>query len=54
VNRASGTALLVATMVVLLVIVDVAFLRDSFGPRLAVNVGIVALAAAIYLTFLRR
>lgn len=52
-NRTAGVVLLVVAMVVLIVVVDVLFLRDRFWPRLAVNVGIVALAAAFYRAFLR-
>jgi hypothetical protein len=37
-------------MVVLIVVVDVLFLRDCFWPRLVVNVAIVALAAVVYLS----
>jgi hypothetical protein len=40
-------------MVVLIVVVDVLFLRDRFWPRLVANVVIVALAALIYLALLR-
>ena len=40
-------------MVVLIVGVDVLFLRDHLWLRLVVNVGIVAVAAVIYLAFLR-
>jgi uncharacterized membrane protein len=54
VNRAAGIALLVVAMVVLIVVVDVLFLRDRFWQRLVANVGIVALAAVIYLALLRR
>jgi uncharacterized membrane protein len=54
VNRTTGTVLLGVAMVVLIVVVDVLFLRDRFWPRLLVNIGIVALAAVIYLAFLRR
>jgi hypothetical protein len=53
VSRTAGIALLVVAMIVLIVVVDVLFLRDRFWPRLGVNVGIVALAAAVYLTFRR-
>ena len=53
VNRTAGIAILVVAMVVLIVVVDVLFLRDRFWPRLVVNVGIVALAAVVYLVFLR-
>ena len=52
-NRAAGTVLLAGAMVVLIVVVDVLFLRDRFWPRLVVNVGIVALAGVIYAAFLR-
>lgn len=45
--------LLLVAMVVLIVVLDVVFLRDRFGLRLAVNVGIVAVAALLYLAFLR-
>jgi hypothetical protein len=54
VNRTAGTVLLLVVMVVLIVALDVLFLRDRFGPRLAVNVGIVAVAAVIYLAFLKK
>jgi hypothetical protein len=40
-------------MVVLIIVIDVVFFRDRFWPRLGVNVGIVALAAGVYLAFLR-
>jgi hypothetical protein len=53
VSRAPATALLIGAMIVLIVLVDVLFLRDRFWPRLAVNIGIVALAAVIYLAFVR-
>ncbi len=53
-NRTAGTVLLLVVMVVLIVAVDVVFLRDRFGLRLAVNVGIVAVAAVMYLVFLRK
>jgi hypothetical protein len=46
--------LLLVVMVVLIVALDVLFLRDRFGLRLGVNVGIVAVAAVIYLAFLRK
>jgi hypothetical protein len=48
-----ASAIVIVAMVVLIVVVDVLFLRDQFWPRLVVNVGIVALAAVIYLAFLR-
>ncbi|MDQ6849849.1 MAG: hypothetical protein M3070_07710 [Actinomycetota bacterium] len=52
-SRAVGIALLLVAMVVLIVVVDVLRLRDRFWLRLVVNVGIVALAAVVYLAFLR-
>jgi uncharacterized membrane protein len=53
-NRGAGTALLIVVMVVLIVVVDVLFLRDRFWTRLGANVGIVTLAALIYVGVLRR
>ncbi len=46
-------ALYIVAMVAIIVGVDVIFLRDRFGLRLAVNVGIVVVFAAFYLAFLR-
>lgn len=46
--------LYVLLMVAIVVGVDVAFFRDRFWERLAVNVGIVLVFAAVYLIFLRR
>ena len=46
-------ALYVLVMVAVIVGVDVFFLRDRFGPRLAVNIGIVAVFAVVYLVFLK-
>jgi lipopolysaccharide export LptBFGC system permease protein LptF len=40
-------------MVVIIVAVDVAFLRDRFAARLAVNIGIVVVFAAVYFSFLK-
>jgi hypothetical protein len=53
VSHTAGTVLLLVVMVVLIVAVDVMFLRHRFGLRLAVNVGIVIVAAVIYLVFVR-
>ena len=53
VSHTAGTVLLLVVMVALIVALDVLFLRDRFGLRLAVNVGIVAVAAVVYLAFLR-
>lgn len=52
-SHTAGIVLLLVVMVVLIVALDVVYLRDRFGLRLAVNVGIVAVAAVIYLAFLR-
>jgi type IV secretory pathway VirB2 component (pilin) len=41
-------------MVAVVVGVDVLFFRNQFGERLIVNVGIVLVFAAFYLTFLKR
>jgi hypothetical protein len=54
VTRTVGIVLLVVVMAAAIVTVDVLFLRDRFALRLAVNVGIVAVAAIVYLAFLRR
>jgi len=44
----------VVVMVAIIVGVDFAFLRNRFGERLAVNIGIVLVFAAFYWLFLRR
>lgn len=46
-------ALCVVVMVVIIVGVDVLFLRHQFWLRLLVNIGIVALFAAAYFAFLK-
>jgi hypothetical protein len=47
-------ALYVLAMVVIIVGVDVLFLRHQFWPRLGANVGIVAVFLACYFIFLKR
>lgn len=47
-------ALYVSSMIAVIVGVDVAFFREHFWARLAVNIGIVLVFAAFYLRFLRR
>jgi hypothetical protein len=47
-------ALYVLVMVVLIVGLDVLFLRHQFWPRLLTNIGIVAVFAVIYLTVIKR
>jgi hypothetical protein len=46
--------LYVLALVAVIVIVDVLFLRNHVWARLAVNVGIVAVWAVFYLTYLKR
>lgn len=53
-NRQLAGVLLLIAMVVVIVGVDVAFLRNNAGLRLAVNVGIVAVFMVVYLAFVRR
>lgn len=53
-TRQVAGVLYVAAMVVVIVGVDFTFLRHRFWERLTVNIGIVAVFAAFYLTFLRR
>lgn len=53
-TRQSTTAICVALMVVLIIVVDVLFFKGRFWPRLAVNVGIVVLFLALYFRFLKR
>jgi hypothetical protein len=54
VGRQILIALYVVAMVVVVVGVDVLFLRHQFWPRLIANVGIVAVFAAVYFAFLKR
>jgi hypothetical protein len=54
VGRRAVVALYVVALVVVVVGVDVLLLRHQFWPRLAVNVGIVAVFAAGYFRFLKR
>ena len=49
-----AVVLYVLAMVAVIVGVDILFLRHLFWPRLIVNVGIVLLFGAVYLTFLKR
>lgn len=48
-----GTIVYVLAMVVIIVGVDVAFLRHAFWPRLGVNVGIVVVFLLGYLLLFR-
>ena len=52
--KRAGAALYVLTMAGTIVVVDVLLLRHRFGERLAVNVGIVIVFAALYARFLKR
>jgi hypothetical protein len=49
-----GSLLYVLAMVVVIVVVDVAFLKNRFWERLLVNIGIVVVFAAFFWRFLRR
>ena len=53
-GRQVGVGLYVLAMVVIIVGVDVLFLRHHFWARLIVNVGIVLVFAGFYLWFLKR
>jgi hypothetical protein len=53
-GRTAPVALFGASMVVVVVAVDVLFFRHHFWERLSVNVGIVVVAVAFYFRFLRR
>jgi hypothetical protein len=54
VGRQALVALYVLAMVVIIVGVDVLFLRHQFLPRLLVNIGIVVVFAAGYFAFIKR
>ncbi|HEV2365671.1 MAG TPA: hypothetical protein VGS12_15885 [Caulobacteraceae bacterium] len=53
-SRPMIAVLYVAAMVVVIVGVDLAFFRNHFWPRLAVNVGIVLVFVAFYFRFVGR
>lgn len=53
-SKTLAVVILLVGMIVLIVGCDVLFLRDRFGLRLAVNIGIVVVFGAIYLIFLRQ
>jgi len=53
-SRQLAVVLYVVAMVAVIVGVDFVFLRNRFWERLTVNIGIVLVFAAFYLTFLRR
>jgi hypothetical protein len=53
-GRQVVVVLYVLVMVAIIVGVDILFLRHQFWPRLAANVGIVAVFAACYFIFLKR
>jgi uncharacterized membrane-anchored protein YitT (DUF2179 family) len=50
----SGVVLYVATLIVVVVGVDILFFRHHFVARLVANIVIVVVFAACYLTFLKR
>jgi hypothetical protein len=53
-GRQVAIVLYLAAMVAVIVGADVAFFRQRFWERLMVNIGIVLVFAAFYLSFLRR
>jgi hypothetical protein len=53
-GRQAVVMLYVVAMVVVIVGVDVLFLRHLFWPRLLVNIGIVVAFGAVYFAFLKR
>jgi len=52
--KTSSVVLYVVALVAIIVAVDLLFLRDHPWARLAVNVGIVAVWATVYLTVLKK
>jgi hypothetical protein len=54
VGRQAVAVLYVIAMVAAVVVVDILVLRHQFWPRLLVNIGIVAVFAAVYVRFLKR
>jgi hypothetical protein len=52
-GRQIAVALYAVAMIVVIVGVDIAFFRNRFWERLAVNVGIVLVFGAFYFRFLR-
>ena len=53
-GRQVAAVLYVVAMAAVIVGVDVAFFRDRFWERLAVNIGIVLVFVAFYFRFLKR
>jgi hypothetical protein len=53
-SRQIAVALYVVAMAAVIVAVDVAFFRNRFWERLAVNIGIVLVFGAFYFRFLGR
>ncbi len=53
-GRQVAAVLCVVAMAAVIVGVDVAFFRDRFWERLAVNIGIVLVFVAFYFRFLKR
>jgi hypothetical protein len=52
-SRQIAVVLYVVAMIAVIVGVDVAFFRNRFWERLMVNIGIVLVFAAFYLSFLK-
>jgi len=53
-GRLAATIVLVAAMIVVIVGIDVLFLRHHLWPRLIVNVAIVLISGAIYILFIKK
>ena len=53
-SRQVAAVLYVVVMAAVIVVVDLAFLRNRAGARLIVNIAIVLVFAAFYLRFLKR
>ena len=53
-NRQVVVALYLMLMIVVIVGVDIMFLKNRYWERLAVNIGIVLVFAAFYWVFLKR
>jgi cytochrome c oxidase subunit IV len=53
-RRKAGIALYVLTLVTVVVGMDISFFRHRFWERLVVNVAIVLIFGAFYVTFLKR
>jgi uncharacterized protein YacL len=53
-GRVTTSALYVALMIAVIVVIDLSFFKHRFWERLTVNIGIVMVFAAFYFRFLKR